>query len=123
MPQALESFLYTDEDGNLLSAPELRNPFNTKTQTVVVTLVNKINTTCPATYELEFVVNPLPEFTVDDTTIVCLNLPPIPIGVVSADVGGGGFGILGADKRHARQALVATDALLTTDSWIDRGVD
>ena len=79
------SFLYTDEDGNLLSAPELRNPFNTKTQTVVVTLTNKLNTTCPATYNIDFVVNPLPEFTVDDATIVCLNLPPIPIGVVSAD--------------------------------------
>ena len=79
------SYLYTDEDGNLLSAPELRNPFNTKTQTVLVTLVNKINPTCPATYDIEFVVNPLPEFTVDDTTIVCLNLPPIPIGVTSAE--------------------------------------
>ena len=79
------SYLYTDEDGNLLSAPELRNPFNTKTQTVVVTLTNKLNTTCPATYNIDFVVNPLPEFTVDDATIVCLNLPPIPIGVVSAD--------------------------------------
>ena len=67
------------------SAPELRNPFNTKTQTVLVTLVNKINTTCPATYNIDFVVNPLPEFTVDDTTIVCLNLPPIPIGVTSAE--------------------------------------
>ena len=79
------SYLYTDEDGNLLSAPELRNPFNTKTQTVLVTLINKINPTCPATYDIEFVVNPLPEFTVDDTTIVCLNLPPIPIGVTSAE--------------------------------------
>ena len=79
------SYLYTDEDGNLLSAPELRNPFNTKTQTVTVTLTNKLNTTCPATYDIDFVVNPLPEFTVDDATIVCLNLPPIPIGVVSAD--------------------------------------
>ena len=52
---------------------------------MVVTLTNKLNTTCPATYNIDFVVNPLPEFTVDDATIVCLNLPPIPIGVVSAD--------------------------------------
>ena len=79
------SYLYTDEDGNLLSAPELRNPFNTKTQTVTVTLTNKLNTTCPATATIDFTVNPLPEFTVDDPTIVCLNLPPIPIGVISAD--------------------------------------
>ena len=79
------SYLYTDEDGNLLSAPELRNPFNTKTQTVIVTLTNKLNTSCPSTASIDFVVNPLPEFTVDDTTIVCLNLDPIPIGVVSAE--------------------------------------
>ena len=32
-----------------------------------------------------FVFNPLPDFTVDDTTIFCLNLPPIPIGVTSAE--------------------------------------
>ena len=79
------SYLYTDEDGNLLSAAELRNPFNTKTQTVTVTLTNKLNTTCPAIDTIDFIVTPLPEFTVDDETIVCLNLPPIPIGVVSAE--------------------------------------
>ena len=79
------SYSYIDEDGNLLSSAELRNPFNTKTQTVTVTLTNKLNTTCPATANIDFVVNPLPEFTVDDPIIVCLNLPPVPIGVLSAE--------------------------------------
>ena len=68
-----------------MSAPQLRNPFNTQTQTVTVTLTNKLNTTCPATTTIDFVVNPLPEFTVDDARIVCLNFPPIPIGVVSSE--------------------------------------
>ena len=78
------SYQYIDEDGNLLSSSELRNPFNTKTQTVTVTITNKLNTSCPAVDTIDFVVNPLPEFTVDNDAIVCLNLPPQPIGVTSA---------------------------------------
>ena len=78
-------FDYTDEDGNLLSADKLRNPFNTATQTVIVTITNKLNESCPALGEIDFVVNPLPEFTVDDDTVVCLNLPAIPIGVTSSE--------------------------------------
>ena len=35
--------------------------------------------------DIEFVVNPLPTFTVDDDTLVGLNLDPIPIGVTSAE--------------------------------------
>ena len=79
------SFEYTDEEGNLLTSNELRNPFNTNSQTVIATITNKLNESCPAVAEIEFVVNPLPTFTVDDSTIVCLNLDPIPIGVTSAE--------------------------------------
>ena len=78
-------YQYTDEAGNLLSSNELRNPFNTQTQTVVATITNNVNPTCPATMDIEFVVNPLPTFTVDDDLTVCINLPPIPIGVTSAE--------------------------------------
>ena len=78
-------FDYADENGNLLSADKLRNPFNTASQTVIVTITNKLNESCPAVGEIDFVVNPLPEFTVDDDTIVCLNLPAIPIGVTSSE--------------------------------------
>ena len=76
---------YPDEEGNLLTSNELRNPFNTNSQTVIATITNKLNESCPAIAEIEFVVNPLPTFTVDDSTIVCLNLDPIPIGVTSAE--------------------------------------
>ena len=78
-------YQYTDEAGNLLSSNELRNPFNTQTQTVVATITNNVNPSCPATMDIEFVVNPLPTFTVDDDLTVCINLPPIPIGVTSAE--------------------------------------
>ena len=79
------SYSYKDEEGNLLTSDELRNPFNTKTQKVIVTVENPLNLSCIITDEIDFVVNPLPSFTVDDDTIVCLNLPPIPIGVTSSE--------------------------------------
>ena len=78
-------YQYVDEAGNLLSANELRNPFNTQTQIVTAPITNNLNSSCPATIDIEFVVNPLPTFTVDDDTLVCLNLDPIPIGVTSAE--------------------------------------
>ena len=79
------TYQYVDEAGNLLSSNELRNPFNTQTQTVTATITNNLNPSCPATMDIEFVVNPLPTFTVDDDALVCLNLDPIPIGVTSAE--------------------------------------
>ena len=79
------NYLYKDEEGNLLTSNELRNPFNTNTQTVIATITSNINQACSVSTEIDFVVNPLPSFTVDDDTIVCLNLPPIPIGVTSSE--------------------------------------
>ena len=79
------SYLYKDEEGNLLTSNELRNPFNTNTQTVIATITSNINQACSVSTEIDFIVNPLPSFTVDDDTIVCLNLPPIPIGVNSSE--------------------------------------
>jgi gliding motility-associated-like protein len=79
------SFTYSNELGNTITSAELPNPFNTKTQSVTATIINNINTTCSVSTEIDFIVNPLPTFTVDDDTIVCLNLPPIPIGVTSAE--------------------------------------
>ena len=78
-------FTYIDENGNTITSTELPNPFNTKTQSVIVTVENPLNINCIVTDEIDFIVNPLPTFTVDDDTIVCLNLPPIPIGVSSAE--------------------------------------
>ena len=79
------TYSYKDEEGNLLTSNELRNPFNTNTQTVIATITSNINQACSVSTEINFIVNPLPSFTVDDDTIVCLNLPPIPIGVTSSE--------------------------------------
>ena len=61
---------------------KLPNPFNTKTQTVNVTIENPLNLNCIITQKIDFIVNPLPSFNIDDETIVCLNpLPDNPIEV------------------------------------------
>ena len=78
-------FTFVDENGNTITDSQLPNPFITATQTVTFTVENPLNTNCIITDEIDFVVNPLPEFTVDDDTIVCLNLPAIPIGVTSSE--------------------------------------
>ena len=80
------SFSYEDDKGVSQTAATLPNPFNTKTQTVTATVTNPLNTDCVVTKEIKFVVNPLPLFErADNTSIVCLNLDPIPIGVKSSD--------------------------------------
>ena len=80
------SFSYKDEQGTTQTAATLPNPFDTKTQTVVATVTNPLNTNCVVTKNIDFEVNPLPLFKrADDTSIVCLNLDPIPIGVIPSD--------------------------------------
>ena len=80
------SFSYEDDKGVSQTAATLPNPFNTKTQTVTATVTNPLKTDCVVTKEIKFVVNPLPLFErADNTSIVCLNLDPLPIGVKSSD--------------------------------------
>jgi len=80
------SFSYVDDKGINQITATLPNPFNTKTQTVTASVTNPLNLDCIITKSIDFVVNPLPLFErIDNTTIVCLNLDPIPIGVKSSD--------------------------------------
>ena len=80
------SFSYKDDKGVDQTAATLPNPFNTKTQTVTATVTNPLKLDCIVNQTIEFVVNSLPSFErSDSTTIVCLNLDPIPIGVKSSD--------------------------------------
>ncbi|MDB9849234.1 T9SS type B sorting domain-containing protein, partial [Flavobacteriaceae bacterium] len=69
-------FTYLDELGSIQTDSKLPNPFNTKTQTVSVTIENPLNLNCIINEEIDFIVNPLPSFDIDDEIIVCLN--PIP---------------------------------------------
>ncbi|RXP44802.1 gliding motility-associated C-terminal domain-containing protein [Lutibacter sp. HS1-25] len=65
---------YFDASGNELSSP-LPNPFSTATQTITVKVVNPLNTTCIASTNIDFVVNPLPDFEVDTPQIICTSTP------------------------------------------------
>ena len=75
-------FTYLDELGSIQTDSKLPNPFNTKTQTVSVTIENPLNLNCIINEEIDFIVNPLPSFDIDDPTIVCLNpLPDNPLEI------------------------------------------
>ena len=51
---------YIDVNGTTVTAAELPNPFNTKTQTVKATITNKLNGTCIVSENIQFTIDPLP---------------------------------------------------------------
>ena len=73
-------YTYFDETGNLISnSTTLPNPFISATQTITIDVVNPINTVCAASTNIDFVVNPLPEFTIETPQIVCSSDPNFTI--------------------------------------------
>jgi gliding motility-associated-like protein len=68
---------YTLQDGTILS--HLPPTFSTASQNVIVKIVNPINSSCPATVTLNFVVNPTPLIDLNvngwANELVCTNLP------------------------------------------------
>ena len=54
------SYTFIDENGDSQTTSNLPNPFNTKTQSVSVTVTNKINNSCIISENIEFIVTPLP---------------------------------------------------------------
>ena len=68
---------YTLANGTVVS--NLPNPFETATQTVVATVTNPNNTSCPVQTMLNFVVNPLPIIDLNingnDDELICSNNP------------------------------------------------
>ncbi len=69
---------YFNELGEELSNP-LPNPFSTETQTITVQVANPVNNTCYAEIDLNFVVNPLPDFNIEASQIVCSSDPTFTI--------------------------------------------
>ncbi|SEA46013.1 gliding motility-associated C-terminal domain-containing protein [Flavobacterium gillisiae] len=69
---------YFDQNRKLLSSP-LPNPYVTETQNITVTVQNAINTTCTASLIIPFIVNPLPNISLNtngsENELVCSNLP------------------------------------------------
>lgn len=73
---------YTLANGTVLN--QLPNPFPTGTQNVLVTVSNPLNTSCPATTTLNFVVLPVPNINLIGNELVCTNLPSF---LVTLDAG------------------------------------
>ena len=69
---------YFDQNGNALPSP-LPNPFVTSSQNVKVIVENPINTTCFAEIIIPFIVNPLPNISLNtdgsEDNLVCSNIP------------------------------------------------
>lgn len=69
---------YYDSIGAELSSP-LPNPFNTETQTIRVEVINPLNTACTDIIEIDFIVNPLPKFSIETPQIVCSSDPTFTV--------------------------------------------
>ena len=55
-----------------------------------VTITNPLFTSCEETITIDFIVNPLPSFDIDDDTVVCLNpLPGQPVEIRTSNWNGG----------------------------------
>lgn len=73
---------YTLANGTVLN--QLPNPFSTGTQNVTVTVTNPLNTTCPATATLNFIVHPIPNVDILHEELICSNIPTF---IVTLDAG------------------------------------
>jgi gliding motility-associated-like protein len=81
---------FTLANGTVLN--HLPPTFDSPTQNVVVTVTNPINTTCPVTSTLNFVVNPTPVIDLNTTgwadELVCTNLPTFTVTIDAGIVNG-----------------------------------
>ncbi|WP_296386702.1 T9SS type B sorting domain-containing protein [Winogradskyella sp.] len=69
---------YFNSAGEELSSP-LPNPLVSGTQTITATVINPLNESCVDSTDLEFVVNTLPDFTVETPLIVCSSDPTFTV--------------------------------------------
>ncbi|MDT0554307.1 T9SS type B sorting domain-containing protein [Urechidicola vernalis] len=63
-----------DLNGNAITSPFPSN-FTTEPQTINVVVTNPANRTCPVTNSIDFIIDELPEFSVDSTRIICESGP------------------------------------------------
>lgn len=65
-------FSYIDENGNpVQNSPTIENPLNSGDQTISVQVINPINPSCFANTTIELIVNPLPDFTLENEVLEC----------------------------------------------------
>ncbi len=68
-------YTYRELDGNTVTQAALPNSFITASQTIMVEVFNPINPACRATTTFNFVVNPLPRFSINENETVCRQGP------------------------------------------------
>jgi gliding motility-associated-like protein len=61
----------TDIDGNPIASP-FPTTFETTTRTIRAVVTNLINTSCPATIDIPFIVNPTPKIDLREDVLICL---------------------------------------------------
>lgn len=71
---------YFDENGVVLPSP-LPNPFLTGSKTITAMVKNQLNSTCISQTSFDFIVHPKPEFELNETDIVCLNVLPKQLSI------------------------------------------
>lgn len=71
---------YNDENGDILPSP-LPNPFLTGSRTITAMVENQLNSTCISQTTFDFIVHPKPEFELNETDIVCLNILPKQLSI------------------------------------------
>ncbi len=73
-------FDYINENGVLVTnSTSLPNPLISENQTILVEVINPNNASCMATTNIDLVVNPLPEFTINPEEIVCTSDPTFSV--------------------------------------------
>lgn len=72
------NYTYVNESGTVTSQ-NLPNPLSSGNQTILVEVVNPLNDTCAGTSSFDLVVNPLPEFTIENSQTVCSLDPTVTI--------------------------------------------
>ncbi|MBU2951606.1 T9SS type B sorting domain-containing protein [Tamlana agarivorans] len=71
---------YVDENNiAIIESSTLPNPLVSGNQTIIVKVINPINTSCYASTFIDLIVNPLPDFTVESPRLVCSSDPTFSI--------------------------------------------
>ncbi|MCH4551040.1 T9SS type B sorting domain-containing protein [Aestuariibaculum lutulentum] len=69
-------FSYINENGvTITDATELPNPLVSGTQTITANVINPENSNCIASTTIDLIVNPIPDFTINEEEIVCTSDP------------------------------------------------
>ncbi|CAM4303210.1 T9SS type B sorting domain-containing protein [Gillisia hiemivivida] len=73
----MEVHYYSESDIELPSP--LPNPFASGTQTITVEVINPMNRSCIAKTDIVFIVDPLPDFSIDTPQVVCSSDPTFTV--------------------------------------------